>query len=223
MDRQRTIRVTGKGTVRLRPDLTRLTLTLQGTDEDYGAILKRSAEDTETLRGALRPLGFAADALKTLQFNVDTLYEGYQDDKGLYRNRFVGYQFQHTLKLEFPIDDDLLGRTLYALAHCGARPEFRISYALSDPESAKNALLSQAVKDARAKAEALTAAAGVKLGALQSIDYALGEPDLEVRPMRKMAMAANGDAESAASYDMNIDPDDISVSDSVTVLWEIGD
>ena len=214
MDRQRTIRVTGKGTVRLRPDLTRLTLTLQGTDEDYGAILKRSAEDTETLRGALGPLGFAADALKTLQFNVD---------KGVYRNRFVGYQFQHTLKLEFPIDGDLLGRTLYALAHCGARPEFRISYALTDPESAKNALLSQAVKDARAKAEALTAAAGVKLGALQSIDYALGEPDLEVRPMRKMVMAANGGAESAASYDMNIDPDDISVSDSVTVLWEIGD
>ena len=48
MDRQRTIRVTGKGTVRLRPDLTRLTLTLQGTDEDYGAYLlacRRAADE----------------------------------------------------------------------------------------------------------------------------------------------------------------------------------
>ncbi len=223
MDRQRTIRVTGKGTVRLRPDQTRLTLTLQGTDEDYGAVLKKSAEDTETLRGVLGSLGFTADALKTVQFNVDTVYEGYQDEKGVYRNRFVGYQFQHTLKLEFPIDDALLGRTLYALAHCGAKPEFRISYALSDPESAKNALLSQAVKDARAKAKALTKAAGTRLGTLLSIDYALAEPDLEVRPMRKMAMAANGGAEIAASYDMNIEPDDISVSDTVTVLWEIID
>ena len=221
MEKQRTICVTGKGTLKLRPDLTRLTLTLQGTDPDYGAVLKRSAEDTETLRGALLPLGFAGDALKTVQFNVDTLYEGYQDEKGVYRNRFVGYQFQHTLKLEFPIDNELLGRTLFALSHCGAAPEFRISYALFDPESAKNALLSQAVKDAEAKAEVLTAAAGVTRGALLRIDYSMGEPDLEVRPMRKMAMAANCDAECAGSYDMHIDPDDISVSDTVTVLWEI--
>ncbi len=223
MDRQRTIRVTGTGALKLRPDLTRLTLTLQGTDEDYGAVLKKSAEDTETLRGVLEGLGFDRSALKTLQFNTDTVYEGYQDEKGVYRNRFVGYQFQHVLKLEFPMDSDLLGRTLYALAHCGVTPEFRISYTLSDPESAKNALLAQAVRDARAKAEVLTAAAGTALGALQSIDYSWGEISFEVRPMRKMAMAQNAmeDCETA-SYDMGIEPDDIQVSDTVTVVWEIG-
>lgn len=221
MERQRTIRVTGKGTLRLRPDLTRLTLTLQGTDMEYGAVLKKSAEDSETLRGVLEGLGFAREALKTLQFGVDTVYEGYQDEKGNYRNRFAGYQFRHVMKLEFPVDNELLGRTLYALAHCGASPEFGIGYTLSDPETAKQALLAQAVRDARAKAETLAAAAGVALGALQSVDYSWGEPDLEVRPMRKMA--ANCDAECAASYDMSIEPDDVSVSDTVTVLWAIGD
>ena len=224
MENRRTIRVTGKGSLKLRPDLTRLSLTLQGTDEDYGAVLKKSAEDTETLRGVLEALGFARDALKTAQFNVDTLYEGYQDEKGVYRNRFIGYQFQHTLKLEFPMDNDLLGRTLYSLAHSGVSPEFRISYTLSDPESAKNALLAQAVRDARAKAEALTAAAGMTLGELQSIDYSWGEISFEAQPMRKMAMAQNAAADSAfGSYDMSIEPDDIQVSDTVTVLWEIGE
>ena len=29
-------------------------------------------------------------------------------------------------------------------------------------------------------------------------------------------------AEEGASYDMDIEPDDIKVSDTVTVLWEIG-
>ena len=224
MENRRTIRVTGKGSLKLRPDLTRLSLTLQGTDEDYGAVLKKSAEDTETLRGVLEALGYARDALKTAQFNVDTLYEGYQDEKGVYRNRFIGYQFQHTLKLEFPMDNDLLGRTLYSLAHSGVSPEFRISYTLSDPESAKNALLAQAVRDARAKAEALTAAAGMTLGELQSIDYSWGEISFEAQPMRKMAMAQNAAADSAfGSYDMSIEPDDIQVSDTVTVLWEIGE
>ena len=223
MDRQRTIRVTGTGALKLRPDLTRLTLTLQGTDEDYGAVLKKSAEDTETLRGVLEGLGFDRSALKTLQFNTDTVYEGYQDEKGVYRNRFVGYQFRHELKLEFPVDDALLGRTLYALAHSGVQPEFRISYTLSDPESAKNALLERAVRDAREKAEALTAAAGVKLGALQSILYSTAEPDLEVRPMMRKTLAAQNCAAESASYDMSIEPDDIRASDTVTVLWEIED
>ena len=57
MEKQRTIRVTGKGTLKLRPDLTRLNLTLQGTDADYGAALKQSAADTGTLRAALEALG----------------------------------------------------------------------------------------------------------------------------------------------------------------------
>ena len=223
MEKQRTIRVTGKGTLKLRPDLTCLTLTLQGTDADYGEVLRKSAEDTAVLRGVLERLGFPADGLKTAQFHVDTLYEGYQDEQGVYRNRFTGYQFQHALKLEFPIDDALLGRTLYALAHCGARPEFQISYALSDPESAKNALLRQAVRDARAKAETLAAAAGVALGGILNIDYAMGEPEFAVRPMRKMALAANCDARCEERYDMDITPDDISVSDTVTVLWDIRD
>ena len=222
MEGRRTIRVTGKGVLKLRPDLTRLTLTLQGTDPDYGETLRRSAEQTETLRGVLEGLGFERDALKTLQFSVDTVYEGYQDEKGVYRNRFVGYQFQHALKVEFPSDNALLGRTLYALANCDAAPEFRIGYTVSDPEAAKNALLEQAVRDARAKAEALSAAAGTKLGEILNISYSLGEPDFEVRPMRKMLASDNCMAEGAAgSYDMNIEPDDVSVSDTVTVLWEI--
>ena len=188
---------------------------------DYGAAVKLSAEKTETLRAALEPLGFDHAALKTLQFNVDTLYEGYQDKKGVYRNRFAGYQFQHTLRLEFPIDDALLGRALYALAHCGAEPEFHISYTLSDPEAAKNAVIARAVGDARGKAETLAAAAGVALGAVRNIDYSWGEVQMEVRPMRKMALAAPVGAENAASYDMDIEPDDVTLTDSVTVLWEI--
>jgi hypothetical protein len=221
MEEKRTVRVTGRGVLKLRPDLTRLTLTLQGTDMDYDETLRRSAEEAEALRGVLAELGFPWEALKTLEFSVDTLYEGYQDEKGVYRNRFAGYQFRHELKLDFPVDSDLLGRTLYALAHSDAKPEMRISYTLSDPEAAKNALLAAAVSDARAKAEALCAAAGETLGPLLHIDYARSEPALEVRPMRKLMAADNCAAESAA-YDMGIEPDDLSVADTVTMLWALG-
>ena len=45
----RTIRVTGKGQIKVHPDMTRITVTLVGRHFDYGETLKRSTEDTEQL------------------------------------------------------------------------------------------------------------------------------------------------------------------------------
>lgn len=105
------------------------------------------------------------------------------------------------------------------------KPEFRLSYTVSDPEAAKNELLGKAVTDAKDKAAVLTQAAGVTLKGIQSIDYSWGEIDFEYKPMNGMLMAdeclAAPMAISGTSYDMDIEPDDIEVSDTVTVLWEI--
>ena len=223
MGESRTIRVTGKGMIRLKPDTVRVTMSLEGMEPVYADTLRRSTADTEALRSAVERIGFAREDLKTKNFNVQTEYEGYQED-GVYRQRLIGYRFRHELLIEFPWDNERLGTVLGAITETSLAPELRIAYTVKDREAAKNALLGLAVADAKTKAETLTAAAGVALGALQSIDYAWGEPDLEVRPMRKMAMADNAMAEcSTASYDMNITPDDIQVSDTVTVIWEIGD
>ena len=48
----------------------------------------------------------------------------------------------------------------------------------------------------------------------------------EVEPMSKLLMADEylpaPIAGDSASYDMDIEPDDIDVSDTVTIVWEIG-
>ena len=135
---------------------------------------------------------------------------------------FIGYRFTHVLKLEFDSDNDRLGKILFALANSDTSPEFRISYTVKDPESAKNELLGKAVADAAAKAAVLTKAAGVRLMDIQSVDYSWGEISLETRPMnRMMAAGAKMAVMEEASYDMDIEPDDIEVSDTVTVVWEI--
>ena len=221
----KTIRVTGKGQIKVRPDLTRITISLEGTYPEYGETLRRSSKDTEQLKDLLSGFGFAREDLKTLSFSVDTEYESYRE-KGVYKQRFVGYKFHHQMKLEFPSDNDRLGKILYALATCPVKPEFRLSYTVSDPEAAKNELLGKAVTDAKEKASVLTKAACVTLKEIQSIDYSWGEINFEVHPMNRMLMAEDCmDAPMAAdteSYDMDIEPDDIEVSDTVTVIWEIG-
>lgn len=218
MANARTLRVTGKGSVKLAPDATRLTMTVRGTEKDYAEALARSSKQTEALKDELAPLGFGRDELRTLSFSVDMRYESYRDENGDYQQRFAGYEYTHSLKLEFGRDNALLGRTLHALAAGSVEAEFRISYFLRDPEAAKNALLDEAVSDAKAKAAVLAKASGVKLGAVCLIDYSWGNMNMEVMPVPRMMNVA---AKAEASFDMDINPEDIEVSDQVTVVWEI--
>lgn len=218
----RTIRVTGKGQIKVRPDMTRITMSLEGLYKDYNETLRLSSQDTETLKDILSGFGFERLDLKTLNFSVDTEYESYKDRDGSYKQRFTGYRYRHMLKVEFDSDNERLGKILYALANGKVRPEFRISYTVKDPEATKNTLLGKAVKDAREKASVLTEAAGIGLKDIQSIDYSWGEIDFEYRPMDGGILAERCMAEPTAAYSLDIEPDDIEVSDTVTVVWEIG-
>ncbi len=218
----RTIRVTGKGLIKVRPDMTRITMTLEGIDPDYGETLRHSSEDTEVLKDLLSGFGFERTELKTLSFRVDTEYESYQEHDA-YKQRFVGYRFHHVMKVEFLSDNDRLGKILYALANCKVSPQFHISYTVKDPEATKNLLLGKAVADAKEKDAILTEAGGVTLKDIQSIDYSWGEINLECRPMSEGILAGRGALASVAAkrYDLNLEPDDIEVSDTVVVTWEI--
>ncbi|MBR3000334.1 MAG: SIMPL domain-containing protein [Oscillospiraceae bacterium] len=218
----RTIRVTGKGQIKVRPDMTQITMSLEGLYKDYNETLRLSSQDTETLKDILSGFGFERLDLKTLNFSVDTEYESYKDRDGSYKQRFTGYRYRHMLKVEFDSDNERLGKILYALANGKVRPEFRISYTVKDPEATKNTLLGKAVKDAREKASVLTEAAGIGLKDIQSIDYSWGEIDFEYRPMDGGILAERCMAEPTAAYSLDIEPDDIEVSDTVTVVWEIG-
>lgn len=85
----RTIRVTGKGQIKVHPDMTRITMTLEGIYPEYSDTLRRSSEDTEQLRAALEPFGFERTALKTLRFDIDTEYESYKEHES-WKQRFIG-------------------------------------------------------------------------------------------------------------------------------------
>ena len=95
---------------------------------------------------------------------------------------------------------------------------------MKDPEAAKNLLLDKAVKDAVAKAGVLAGAAGQKLGEIQNMDYSWGRIDFEYRPMDRdlsIGLAEPGCAVESCSLNLDIEPDDIEVEDTVTIVWEI--
>lgn len=220
----RTIRVTGKGKITVKPDTIRLRISLEDTFKEYDDTLKHSADSVEVLKDMLERLGYDRKDLKTLYFNIDTEYESYQDRDKSWKRRFEGYKYTHRMKLEFPADNQRLGKILYALAHCSVSLEFSIEYTVGDSEAAKNELLGEAVKDSMAKANVLAMSAGVKLGNIVNIDYSWGEVDFVSRPLEELAMRCDEEDEcESASYDIDIESDDTQMADTVTVIWSISD
>ena len=73
----RTIKVTGKGKIAVKPDKIRLYVNKEELCKEYEDTLRRSTEDTELLKDLFEKLGFQRKDLKTVYFNVDTEYESY--------------------------------------------------------------------------------------------------------------------------------------------------
>ena len=221
---ERTIRVTGKGKISVKPDTIRLRISMEDTFREYDDALRHSTDSAELLKGMFEGLGYDRKALKTVLFNINTEYESYQDRDKSWKRRFKGYKYTHRMKLEFPADNKRLGKILYALAHCPVSPEFSIEYTVADPEAAKNELLGKAVKDSMQKASVLAEASGVKLDKILTIDYSWGEIDFVSRPLQEMSLrCCEPDESYSASYDMDIEPDDIDITDTVTVVWALED
>ena len=144
-------------------------------------------------------------------------------DEAIKYIRFKGYKYNHHMKIEFAADNKRLGQVLYALAHSSLRPEFSIEYTVADVEKCKNELLHKAIEDSIQKAQVLTTAANVKLGEIQAIDYSWGEIDFVTKPLNEMRLMECTECEMSApgAYDIDIEADDINVTDTATVIWEI--
>ena len=216
------IKVTGKGKLSVKPDLVRLMIDLKDVRKNYEETLEQSAAQVGILKDCIVKLGFDKSDLKTIRFNVDTKYEGYQDENHNWKNKFVGYEFMHSMKLEFDVDNRRLGQLLYALSHLDIHPELHMEYTIRDVEAAKKELLAKAVADSKEKAKVLSEAAGVALGDIVTIDYSWDEIAFKTVPMdRCVTLAQSAGGASNGCYDIDIEADDIKVSDTVTVVWEI--
>lgn len=216
----RTITVTGKGQVSVKPDTIKLRITTEGTYYEYEDTIRISADQTRILKETLASAGLDPADLKTTSFDINTAYESYKDKEGNYKSRFVGYKFSHRTYIKFENDNKILGRVLYAISKCPIDISFDIDYTVSNPEDAKNEMLKNAIADAKSKAKILAEAAEVELGQIEDISYSWSELHFTSSPIENFVLEKSVMAAPDA-YDIDIEADDIDLSDTVTVVWEI--
>ena len=214
---QRTITVKGVGNVSARPDLIIITMNLTTKDYTYEGAMHLAANTIESIRKSLIDVGYEKENLKTTDFSINTDYESYKDKDGNYRKKFVGYECRHDLKLEFDFDMECLNKTLSAISSSKANPKFEIKFSIKDKNAVSEELLKNAIENATKKASVLATASGLTLGKIQNIDYNWGEIMLYSRTRMQEPIDC---CEYNLSH-MDIDPEDINVNDTVTVIWEI--
>ncbi len=217
---ERTITVRGTGKLSVRPDQISVSLNIRKKDKVYETAMTESARLLENLRSAIEDAGFKREDLKTQSFNVGTEYESRREQNGTFRQVFVGYVCDHQLMIEFPFDTARLGKVLSAISVCVAEPELNVSFNIKDREALTDQLLKNAADNARMRAMTLAAAAGVELGDLISVNYNWKENNFTSPTFYGGSMKMLR-ANAAADCDMQIEAQDIDVSENAVFVWEI--
>ncbi len=215
----RTITVTGSSVLKIRPDSTLISLSLSGFDGNYERTLQRASNAISLVKSIVKDFGFDRRDIKTTYFDIREKYETYYEEGRSYR-KFIGYEYDEKCAFSFDIDNKLLGRILYALNYSHEKPEIDIKFYLKDMESAKDKLLSECVRTARRKAETMASAASLSLKEILNIDY--GQIDIRIRNSRSnFEMLSAAPCSGGDSYDIDIEPDDLKIEDSVTIVYRV--
>lgn len=214
---ERTIVVTGKGSVRKAPDLVVLTLNVEARKRSYSQTMEEVSRQMKALEVAVESAGISATDLKTTRYAVQTFSESHTDAQGNYRQRFAGYHVVQGLRLEFDFQREMLTRVLTAIAKAPVTPELAVGFSVKDKAAVHRELLRSATRNARAQAEVLAEASGEQLGELLHIDYSLKEHHLHSRTSFEVQEKLLGVADTFTMPAMN--PEDIQEEDTVRFHW----
>ena len=213
-----TLHIKGIGRAAQTPDQVVLSLTLTAQNKEYSSAMTIGSQQLEMLREAIVDAGFKSDDLKTVNFDVRSIYENeeYKDGNSKrYRQILVGFECRHDLKLTFDFDNKKLNKAIDTIAKSLSQPKISIAFAIKDTDAFNDEILRSAAKDARRKARILCTASKVKLGRLIDINYSWTEITIK----REMPLCAEYAPTEKNSFDFQ--PDEIKASDTVDFLWEI--
>jgi uncharacterized protein len=207
-----TIRVTGNATVTTKPDRVELDI---GVVTQAVQAQAAAAENSTRLDGVVAALhkevGPAAD-IKTVDYEVTPNYR-YHTGGG--DPTITGYTATNVLRVT--LDDlNMIGTVIDTATHSGANRAENIRFTLRDPAAAHLKALREAAAQAKAEADTLASALGVKVLRVLTVED-MGVPRIPIRPFL-MARART----EVAAEPTPIEAGTLDVGANVTLTVEVG-
>jgi uncharacterized protein YggE len=145
----------GDGLVSKKPDLALISVGVESKESTATAAQQDLAAKAGKLIARAKALGIVDKDINTSGYFVGPNYVS--------SNTIDGYRAFEQLRLKWH-DVDTVGKALDALVQEGGGTQINAGFTLADPKVAQAEARSLAVGDARSRAQAMTGAAGVKLG-----------------------------------------------------------
>jgi uncharacterized protein len=198
------ITVNGVGTVTAKPDQAEFTFGVETQGQTADEALAKNSVAVQKVIDAVKGAGVAASDIQTQQVSV---YPRYSDNG----QAIVGFTATNSVTAKIR-DVSKAGAVTEAAVKAGANQVYGPSLRVSDNQAQYRAAVDAAMDDARARAQALAARAGVTLGGpIAIVESGVSYPG----PVYDRAMAAG--AESAMPIEPGIDQ----ISAALTVTFAI--
>jgi len=157
------ITVSGTGETQISADTAIVSLGVNARDKDVLAAQQKANAIIASIREAMTSLGIPEDCVNTDYMNIYAIYD-YQDDQ----EEVTAYNAGSTLAIKVT-SMDAVGEVIDSAFAAGANTLNSISFSASDTDAAKAESLKKAVADAKAKAEILAEASGLKINRIDLI------------------------------------------------------
>lgn len=214
---EKLITVTGKGTIHVVPDVTRVELTLQSIHDTYEDAYAQAKSNTERLSQIMKEVALDVTLPKTIRLDIDKKTQNEYDKFGNFKSKkFIGFELDHKVRIDLGMDNVLLNNIIKRIGKMLKQAEISIGYTVRDPRPSQLKMLERAVKDAKEKATIMAKACDCKLGLVKEINYSVQE--LHVYSQARMIHGAD-EALCCNEESLDITPEDLAVSDDVTVVW----
>lgn len=211
--RPRLLAVSGEGEVAVAPDRADVGFSVEASEKTLADAEKIVTDGTVRLLKLCDSLGIPKNLVRSAQLNVQPQYDGSMISN---RPRIVGYQVSRQIDVDLR-DLGKLGKLLQGSIEGGANRIAGVGFGSTKKDEHQRAALALAAEDAKANAQVLAQAMGVKLGRLHTLTASEsgGQPVFQRGRMEMKAYA------SAADQEQSYQAGEIKFQASVTAEFDL--
>ncbi len=198
--RPRLLAVSGEGEVAAAPDRADVSFSAEASEKSLADAERAVTEATAKLLKLCESLGIPKSQVRSAQLNVNPQYDGSVISS---RPRIVGYFVSRQMDVDLR-DLAKLGKLLQGAVETGANRVSGVNFGSTRKDEHQRAALALAAQDAKANAEVLAKAMGVKLGRLHTLSASEsgGMPLMQMRHESKMQMTSDQAAQTYQAGEM---------------------
>ncbi|MCA9811025.1 MAG: SIMPL domain-containing protein [Candidatus Dadabacteria bacterium] len=211
-DNKRMLTVNGKGEMSAAPDVAYLNLAVETTAKSASQAVKENAEKTNSVIEAVKAKLGENDKVSTAGYNLSPIYE-YNNQTN--NSEFKGYRASNQIVVEVH-NLKQIGAIIDATAEAGLNNIQGLRFDTTKSAELRKKALAEAVKDAKATADVLAQAAGVKITRILQLSPSYDYP---VPVYRDYAMSAKEGA--APPPPTPIEPGELTINATVNIVFEI--